>query len=508
MFDIKVYDVTEIDAIAFEDPEAECYKRDEDKSETADTRDAEAQTITTNNVSILRRLLQLDPQCAFQIIAFAPVRRVIDEKWNAYRRFFYPWLVFHVVYMSFLTWYATARSLQKAPINGTIDEPDFINPILEKSSTLAPGIINIAVGVVYLAEAGLRYFLQRMPVTRISIDNPYSNLAFRLFFILFGLSLITDFICAAVINWYENYMLMLAVAIGWFLMLFFLRAFRQFSFFTVMIQNVLLGDLLRFSVIIFFELVAFSTVMFMALQGAIETDSEYIHYGRVFLSMFKLMVGLGDVGLIYQTRHPGLVIFILVGFIILTTILMINSLIAMISRTSTELVEGLGVASALDFHWKLQRLSLVLYIESILHNRSVHRGGSKKEKKWYSNRTNAREKMDRYCLEIRSLQNADKVLRSRDAGLDMKLLFSEYYRMFKSGNDKVEHHDETSTNMNEKYPTIDEECSAKSVSGLHLQPMVGGERKLDVIHHYDHCDNCDKMAEDNKNVNDGLEESA
>ena len=504
MFDVKVYDVTEIDAISYEDPEE--TEQSDSEVEEASKKDADTKT-NSHNISILRRMLELDPKCAFQFIAFTPVRRIIDEKWNAYRCIFYPWFFLHVVYMCVLTWYATDRSLQNMANGTNFVEPDFVYPFFNHSFNLVFGIINVFVGIAYLADAIVRWCLQRMPVTRTAFVNRYSNLAFRAFFFVFGLSLIIDFICAATMPLYENYMLMLAVLIGWFLMLFFLRAFRPFSFFTIMIQNVLVGDLLRFSVIILCELIAFSTLMFMTMQGASEVDSEYSTYGRVFLSMFKLMVGLGDVGLIYQTRHPALAVMILVAFIILTTLLMINSLIAMISRTSTELVEGAEVASARDLHWKLQRLSLVLYIESILPRCCVHLGGKKNpNKKWYSNRSNNRIPMTRYSLEIKSLQNADNAVRSDDSdvlqtnwGLGTKF-FTEYLRGLNVSSDKIDHHDKPKTGE-QGNDTVDMQLGTNDVSTWGLQ-TVGTSRSItsqvDFYDHHDICDHCDSVISKDK----------
>ena len=494
MFDIKVYDVTEIDAIAFGEP-----YRNKEKSENLSKLNVDSKTNPECRVSVLRRLLELDPKCAFQFVSLAPVRQIIDEKWNAYRLYFYPWFLLHVLYVSFLTWYATHRSLQNVTIAGDLQEPDFTNPLLGQSFSLAFGIINILVGITLLTEAGVRVFNKRMRQRLSSVMNPYSNMTFRLLFVVFGLSLIIDFVCAASFPCYENYMLMLAVFIGWFLMLFFLRAFRPFSFFTVMIQNVLVGDLLRFSVIIFCELIAFTTVMFMAIQGASEVDSEYSHYGRVLLSMFKLMVGLGDVGLVYQTRHPGLTIFISVGFIILTTLLMINSLIAMISRTSTELVEERGMASARDIHWKLQRLSLVLYIESILPRRFVRLGG-KVASKWYSNLSE--HNGNRYCLEIRSLLDADNAFGYDDAqqpagkrDLDQNFLDT----LVKSVRDRVGHQDEVpeQTNKvleNEKDHVYDEKLATNVELMQSFSTIRSVKSSVDIYNHINLCDNCSTMT--------------
>ena len=43
----------------------------------------------------------------------------------------------------------------------------------------------------------------------------------------------------------NNYFLILALLIGWWFTSFFLRPFKKFSFFTIMLQKVLVGDMLR-----------------------------------------------------------------------------------------------------------------------------------------------------------------------------------------------------------------------------------------------------------------------
>ena len=43
----------------------------------------------------------------------------------------------------------------------------------------------------------------------------------------------------------NNYFLILALLIGWWFTAFFLRPFKKFSFFTVMLSKVLVGDMLR-----------------------------------------------------------------------------------------------------------------------------------------------------------------------------------------------------------------------------------------------------------------------
>ena len=415
LFDIKIFDVTEVDAISYM-TQKERTGLDSDANmqnsiEDVPGRRVMSETKESCRKSTLQMLLQLEPGCAFQFLLFPPLRRIIDKKWGMYRWYFYPWFLFHFLYMCFLTWYGVERSQQ---INNSMDGFDiYKNPVYKRDMFhdgfgIAYGVIDCFVGTVYILEALIRLTKGHMSWTQRSFTNPYGNGTFQTMFVLFGFLLIIDFPLAIWVRSYENYLLLIAIILGWFLFLFFLRALRPFSFFTVMIQKVLIGDLFRFFVILSCELIGFSTAMYMVIQGSNDLDSEFGDFGRVIVSMFKLMVGLGEIGILYNTRHPVLVILIFIIFIILTTILMINSLIAMLSRTCTELVENVGTISARDMHWKLQRMSVVLYIESILPMCAVKCVGKKQETLRFNNHLNKRNKVTRYMMEIRSLQTEDR----------------------------------------------------------------------------------------------------
>ncbi|XP_045201815.2 transient receptor potential cation channel subfamily V member 5-like [Mercenaria mercenaria] len=414
LFDIKIYDVTEIDAIS-----------SMKSREITGVNESMPSGLTPENISrrqttfefqpfrksVLMMLFDLEPSVAFQFILFPPLMRVVNQKWNAYRKYFYPWWIFHSVFMFFLTWYCVERSRHNQNTSAGFDvnsAPVFTKDIPNDAFVTAYGVICIVVSVLYIAQDVVRMIKGRMSWTLKSFWNPYSSGWFRVLFILVGLCLIIDFFLAIWSTYYENYLLILAMMLGWFLTIFFIRAIRPFSFFSVMIQKVLIGDMSRFFVIIGIEVLAFATAMHMAIQGSsVADDTDYKNIWRVLFSMFNLMVGIGDMAAIYDTRHPGLCIVILVGFVVMTTLLMVNALIAMMSRTCMELVENVGNVRTRDRHWKLQKLSVILFLESILPNRFIFRVGKEQEIVRYNNTIHRRKLMKRYMLEVRSLQHED-----------------------------------------------------------------------------------------------------
>ncbi|WAR31031.1 TRPV6-like protein [Mya arenaria] len=417
LFDIKVYDVTEIDAISSM-PKDELVGVDTSMNTILTPENLSRRKLSEKAApfkkSILMILMQLDPSVAFHFIMFPPIRRIINQKWRAYRKFFFPLWLFHFAFMCILTWYAVEGSQQSYnDANGTgfdrAAKPSFKRPIPKDGFITSYSIIAAVVGTLYLAQDILRIAKGKMPWNSSMFWNPYSNGWFRVLFIVFPLCLIVDLFPAIWSDRYEHYCLIFATLIGWFLVVFFLRAIRPFSFFTVLMQKVLIGDVFRFSVILALEILAFSTAMYMSLQGSDAIlDGEYQDFGRIILSMFKLMVGLGDVANVYQARHPFICILIFAGFIIMTTLLMVNALIAMMGRTCVELIEDVGNVRSHDRHCKLQRLSVILFMESILPNSWIHKIGVKDRVHRYSNVADRRKKVQRYKLEIRSVLNDDE----------------------------------------------------------------------------------------------------
>ena len=89
------------------------------------------------------------------------------------------------------------------------------------------------------------------------------------------------------------------------------------------------------------ELLSFSVAMyitFVATPGPL--PEAFSHLGTTSMTMFKLMLGLTEVEVLYDAAHPWLAITLFVLFVLLTYILMLNALIAMMSNTCSLVSEN------------------------------------------------------------------------------------------------------------------------------------------------------------------------
>ena len=90
----------------------------------------------------------------------------------------------------------------------------------------------------------------------------------------------------------------------------------------------------RFSTIFIPELVAFSVAMhitYLPTPGPMPVEFETV--GTTLMTMFKLMLGLSDVDVLYQAPEQWLAILLFVLYVVLTYSLMLNALIALMSNT-------------------------------------------------------------------------------------------------------------------------------------------------------------------------------
>lgn len=117
----------------------------------------------------------------------------------------------------------------------------------------------------------------------------------------------------------------------------------------------------RFSIIILIELLTFSVAMYITyLPLPTGPPDVFKNLGVTILTMFKLMLGLTDLEILYDSPHPWLSVTLFVLFTLLTYILLMNALIAMMSNTCSLVSENK------ISQWELQRLSVVLLLESML----------------------------------------------------------------------------------------------------------------------------------------------
>lgn len=447
LFDVKMYDITEIDTVANQQIFTEITGKEsygnkkvsrniDGVSRTSVKTNTECTSIKCTHFeypeteSILEMMFDHDynSTSAFRIIETIPVKNIIQKKWRKLRYVYFIWGFIHMLLIACMTAELVIRSdmYWAKTMIPNVNDSLVKHVVSNDSKTFADAMSWISFilgGVIYSVVLILLLIAKvRRPN---AIRYCFHNLGYICFLTVFSVCLIADFIQTQASFAHDNVALILAVIAGWWLAIFFLRAFHLFSFFTEMIRRVIIGDLLRFSVIISFMLFAFSAGMYAVFIGKLDLtlqqsstytdaiDQNFSSFGQTLLTMFKLMFGLGSIDILSEARIPGLAIALYIVFVLLTYVLLINSLIAMMSQTCALVLEDRYP------QWRLQQLSVILFLEDLFCLPCVKyifkSPGEKLEIRGFDPVTKQTKNFSRYFLKIHSLQTTYASEEDREA---------------------------------------------------------------------------------------------
>ncbi|XP_060068115.1 transient receptor potential cation channel subfamily V member 5-like [Ylistrum balloti] len=426
LFDIKMYDVTEVDSLANVRAAASNYGQMK-KSLSRGTvipkwegiaskqlRKSKQQYVTCcsdypKTESILEMMFNnsYHSKDAFRLIEMPPVKNLVRAKWTFYRWIYYIWFCFHVLFIVGLTGYAVLRpqiffnTSGKSRADREADNPQvnyFVNVF--HWLTFVCGLLYVAVSVLLF-----------VPKFRRSNSRQYflHNLEYIVILSVHSSCIIVDTFMTASDDSHDGIPLIIALITGWWFTIFFLRPQRIFSFFTEMIKRVIIGDLFRFGIVLLFELISFTAALHILFQVDVTPNgdgdvvqNEYSSYWTTMLMMFKLMLGLGDIESLFESRVPWLSVALFVVFVILSYVLLLNALIAMMSQTCAIVLEDRYP------QWRVQQLSVILFLEDIFClcclNKILPCHAEPREIRGFDTATKQNKSDKRFLFEIHSLQ--------------------------------------------------------------------------------------------------------
>ena len=309
LFDRKSYDITEIDTIATELWSSDQQKRTAELQQHVTAQTAErlskhkfknkGQSVfrpiellkREKQKSILEIMFDIKGHSAFEFLQQPIMRCVINTKWQVYRWYYYIWMVFHLLFMVTLTVFAVYRS-----DDYTEESNSSVAMTTETTSTVPQrnGFIRgfkwiyFFVGLFYFLYELFHLFFRVKSYDIKQLVNILHNGIYRVILTVFSLCLIIDQILTEVKDNYENGFLIISLITGWWFVIFFLRAHKKFSFFTVMIHKIIFGDLVRFGLLICLMLIAFSAAVHMTFKGSLTQNKDLLSYQYTMMLLFKL----------------------------------------------------------------------------------------------------------------------------------------------------------------------------------------------------------------------------
>ena len=185
--------------------------------------------------------------------------------------------------------------------------------------------------------------------------NPNSNNCYGALLIVYGIFTLVSYPLYHTNNIAAHIPQIIGLVLGWVFLMFFTRAWKPFSIFTVIMQSAFV-DIARFAVMYIVILVPFSAAMTILFQSASE-DHSFSDLHRSLLEMFQLTLGLTDIDT-KDATYPELAILVYISYLTMTYVLLLNMVIAVLSDTCSR------VTSNRQSQWHLQKLGIILSIET------------------------------------------------------------------------------------------------------------------------------------------------
>ncbi|CAK6971811.1 transient receptor potential cation channel subfamily V member 1 [Scomber scombrus] len=301
-----------------------------------------------------------------EMLQTEPLGRLLEEKWKMFagQMFFFNFLVY-LMYLIIFTVVAYHKG-EKPPFplkhnkNGYLYFAGQLLAVLANCFFFVMGIIDMK---------------RKRPKLQTLLIDGYYEILFFLQSVLFLIS------AALYLSGRQEYLgfLVLCLALSWVNLLYFSRGNRHMGIYSVMIQKMILGDILRFIFVYIVFLFGFSAAVVTLLTCPAQNTSR--QQGRFFLpvdpdeecvtgnfrtisnttlQLFKFTIGMGDMEFTDEYQYIEVFYILLIFYIILTYILLLNMLIALMNQTVEKITnESTSI-------WKLQRAITILDIEKRL----------------------------------------------------------------------------------------------------------------------------------------------
>lgn len=305
-----------------------------------------------------------------EMLEIEPLSRLLDEKWKSFAGgfFFFNFICF-LLYLIVFTFVAYNKK------NGTPPFP--LERTFEGYLYVAGQVVITLANLFFLITVVIEMKRKRPKLKALLIDGYYDIL----FFIQALLFLVAAGLYLSGVKHYLSFMV-LCLALSWVNLLYYSRGDKHMGIYSVMIQKMILSDILRFLFVYIVFLFGFSAAVvsllieppaptlpppdvngsgrFLVIKEDKCTKIGYSNISYTTLELFKFTIGMGDMEFAQDYEFSEVFYLLLIGYIILTYILLLNMLIALMNRT----VEKITLETTMI--WKLQRAMTILDMEKRL----------------------------------------------------------------------------------------------------------------------------------------------
>lgn len=305
-----------------------------------------------------------------------PLKQMVSDYWAPYKWLYGSLMVLHIIYMSLLSVYGVPL------IYNSLREINYV-PSGFPAGFLLLWPVLLFLHAIFIAISGIYRKVRRIQETEPALDNirdVYTGVTFvfhACFSILaYYLANITQVLFSTlVIAWYVLYLLQItqmahvmaaALIFGWLFTIVFTPGFEAVHSYSIMIKSIVLKDISRFMFLYAFVLMAFTFAIQCLIYLAPEDVlGEYPTTADIMFAVFNMMIGMYDPfsesiegGVDKYGQAAVWIKLTYLMYIILTSIILLNLLIAMMTDSYVDVKANEGST------WRVSSVAMALNIDT------------------------------------------------------------------------------------------------------------------------------------------------
>ncbi|XP_036719263.1 transient receptor potential cation channel subfamily V member 6-like isoform X3 [Balaenoptera musculus] len=328
--------------------------------------------------SLLELIVTSKKREARQILDQTPVKELVNLKWKRYGwPYFCMLAAIYLLYMVCFTTCCVYRPLnprtdnQTGPRDNTLLQQKLLQEAYvtpEDHLRLVGELVSVFGAVIILLIEGLCVFLASLQIPdifRVGVTRFFGQTIlggpFHVLFITYACMVLVTMVMRLTNTNGEVVPMSFALVLGWCNVMYFARGFQMLGPFTVMIQKMIFGDLMRFCWLMAVVILGFASAFFIIFQTEDPNElGHFYNYPMALFSTFELFLTIIDGPANYSVDLPFMYSVTYAAFAVIAALLMLNLLIAMMGDTHWR------VAHERDEIWRAQVVATTVMLEKKL----------------------------------------------------------------------------------------------------------------------------------------------
>ncbi|XP_014700694.3 transient receptor potential cation channel subfamily V member 6 isoform X2 [Equus asinus] len=315
--------------------------------------------------SLLELIVTTKKREARQILDQTPVKELVSLKWKRYGQPYFCMLgAIYLLYMICFTMCCIYRPLKPITSNCTGAEDIIIlqQKLLQEAYLTPKDGIRLVGELVSVVGAVILLLAEIPDILRVGFTCFFGQTIlggpFHVITITYSCMVLVTMVMRLTNTEGEAVPMSFALVLGWCNVMYFARGFQMLGPFTIMIQKMIFGDLMRFCWLMAVVILGFASAFYIIFQTESPKELGHFHdYPMALFSTFELFLTVIDGPANYDVNLPFMYSLTYAAFAIIATLLMLNLLIAMMGDTHWR------VAHERDELWRAQVVATTVMLE-------------------------------------------------------------------------------------------------------------------------------------------------